>query len=47
MARRAYLDLLMRQPAKWLRASAANPTAHMRPIHIALHRIAIRRKESA
>lgn len=44
MSRRAYLGLLMAQPLDWLVASAANPTAHMRPVHIALHRIAIRRK---
>lgn len=44
MSRRAYFGLLMAQPVEWLLASAANPTAHMRPIHVALHRIAIRRK---
>ena len=43
-ARRAYLALLMRQPAQWLWASLTRPSVGMGAGHIALHKIALRRK---
>jgi len=44
MTKREYLNLAMTMPMAWLKASTANPSASMRPIHITLCRIAIRRK---
>lgn len=43
-ARRAYLNRCLQQPVEWLEQCAANPSKYMRPIHVALIRIAIRRK---
>jgi hypothetical protein len=43
MTKREYLNLCLRQPAWWLSASAANPSPSMRPIHVALIKIALRR----
>lgn len=43
MTKRQYLAGLMTMPASWIRASMADPSPYMRPIHIALHAIALRR----
>ncbi len=43
MTKRAYLALLLRQSPDWIRGSMRNPSQSMRPIHIALHAIALRR----
>jgi hypothetical protein len=39
-----YLELCMTQDSDWLRACAADPSKYMRPIHLALIRIALRRR---
>ena len=44
MTKRAYLDLCMQQSVAWLTKCAASPSHGMRPVHIALVRIALRRK---
>jgi hypothetical protein len=44
MTRRAYLDVLMKMPADLISKSLASPSASLRPVHLALHRIALRRK---
>ncbi len=44
VTKRRYLALCLQQDADWLAACAANPTRYMRPIHVALVRIALRRK---
>lgn len=46
MNRRAYLALALTMPRAWLEACAADPSPHMRPIHAALCRIALRRKSA-
>jgi hypothetical protein len=43
--RRQYLALALAQPVDWLKFCAARPGPYMRPIHVTLIRIAIRRKE--
>lgn len=42
--KRRYFELAMQQPIDWLRASAANPSPYMTPMHVALVRLAVRRK---
>lgn len=42
--KRAYLRICMEQPTAWLIGSCAEPSKYMRPIHVTLARIAIRRK---
>jgi len=42
MTKRQYLALCQQQSAKWLSECAANPSASMKPIHVALVRIALR-----
>ncbi len=44
MTKRQYLDLAMTMPLTWLRESTNDPNPFMRPIHITICRIAIRRK---
>lgn len=44
MTRRTYFNLCMMQSAEWLKSCAASPTAYMRPRHVALVRLALRRK---
>jgi hypothetical protein len=39
-----YFALAMMQSAGWLRECIANPSPRMRPIHIAIIRVALRRK---
>lgn len=46
MTKRAYFNLAMRQRLSWLYACAANPSPAMRPVHVALILLAIRRKEA-
>ena len=43
MSKSEYVRACMEQPAEWLRQCAADPSAHMRPIHVALIRVALRR----
>ena len=43
MRKQTYLATLMHQSPDWIRASMRNPSPSMRPIHIALHAIALRR----
>lgn len=43
--KQTYLRNLTVHSTDWLRASAANPSGHMRPIHVALHLIELRRRE--
>lgn len=47
MKRADYLALCLRQPMKWLERCAAEPGPYMRPRHVALIRVAIRRKSRA
>lgn len=47
MTRRAYLNLCLHQPLPWLEWCAANPGPYMRPRHVALIRLAIRKRERA
>lgn len=47
MTKRQYLELAMRQPIAWLKASAANPGPYMRPRHVLLQRLAARKLERA
>lgn len=44
LSKRAYLNHCLEQPVSWLTSAANNPSPGMRPIHVALCRIAIRRK---
>lgn len=44
MTKSQYLNICMGQPTDWLELCAANPSFGMKPIHIAIVRIAIRRK---
>lgn len=45
MRRAEYFALCMSEPSiQWLAWCAANPTPYMRPRHVALIRLAIRRK---
>lgn len=44
LTKQQYLDALLRQSVTWISGSLASPSPSMRPIHIALHRIALRRK---
>ncbi len=42
--KRAYLKLCMEQDVWWLKGSLENLTPYMRPIHVLLIRLAIRKK---
>ena len=44
MTKREYLYRAMQQDITWLKACAAHPSVYMRPIHVALIKIAVRRK---
>ena len=44
-AKQTYLRALRCQPSAWIADSAANPSKYMRPIHIALHLIELRRRK--
>lgn len=44
MSKRDYLRFCMQQSIDWLHWCASDPSPFMRPIHVALVRIAIRRK---
>jgi hypothetical protein len=44
MTKRKYLAACMSQSVKWLESVAANPSPSMRPIHVALVRLALRYK---
>jgi len=46
MSKRQYLKFCMQQKLDWLYWCATNPSKYMRPIHVALVRIAIRRLEA-
>lgn len=46
MSKRQYLRFCMQQSTNWLYWCATNPSKYMRPIHVALIRIAIRRLEA-
>jgi hypothetical protein len=45
MTNQEYLLAAMAQPLKWLESNVLNPSAKQKPIHIALIKIAIRRKK--
>jgi hypothetical protein len=45
-AKRKYLDLASAQPTDWLVQCMAQPSAHMRPIHVALIALALRNRRS-
>lgn len=45
MTKREYYNLCLVQDLAWLRHCVSNPSAYMRPIHIALMKLAIRNKE--
>ena len=47
MSKQQYLALGLSMPLEWLRDCAARPSPYMRPIHLALVKIAVRRKERA
>lgn len=42
-----YFDLCNRQPSDWLRRSANDPSPSMRPIHVAITRLVLRRRGAA
>ena len=44
MKKQKYLAFLMTLPAAWILASLSQPNKFMRPIDLALHRIALRNK---
>lgn len=44
MSKRDYLRLCERQPLYWLERCVVDPGPYMKPIHVALIRLAIRRK---
>jgi len=44
MTKSKYIELAMKQPIHWLISCANDPSNHMRPIHVKLLKIAIRRK---
>jgi len=44
MNKREYLKIAMGLPLDWLKQCANEPSKHMRPIHIALIRLAIRKR---
>jgi len=44
MNNREYLALINKESTEWIRASMGSPSKYMRPIHIALHAIALRRR---
>ncbi len=46
-SKRSYLALCLAQPLSWLIDCANHPSAEMRPIHVALVRIAVRRNKGA
>ena len=43
MNKQRYLFTLMTMPSNWLRESMKTPTSYMRPMHIALHALALRK----
>lgn len=45
--KRKYFAAAMQQDVKWLTAVAADPSPYMRPIHVALCNLAIRKKGGA
>ena len=44
MTRKQYLNLCQEQTTHWLRQCAENPSTRMRPLHVALIKIALRRR---
>jgi hypothetical protein len=42
--KQTYLRLLSARPTQWLESSARNPSRHMTAVHVALHRIELRRR---
>jgi hypothetical protein len=42
--KQTYLRSLLAQPTDWIEASAANPSAHMTWMHVALHKLELRRR---
>lgn len=42
-SKRLYLSVLLLQSPDWIRGSLGNPTRGMTPVHLALHRLALRR----
>lgn len=44
MTKASYLDLCAQQPLHWLEQCAAHPGPGMTPAHVALVRLAIRRR---
>ena len=47
MTDRRYFEGCMALSAEWLRACLANPSTGMRPVHLALMRLALLRKTGA
>ena len=47
MSKQQYLTRCLSMPLEWLKDCAASPSPYMRPIHLALVKIAIKRKERA
>jgi hypothetical protein len=43
MRKQTYLAILMCQSPDWIIGSMRNPSPSMRPVHVALHAIALRR----
>jgi len=41
-----YLNHLNKESTEWIRASMKSPSTGMRPIHIALHAIVLRRRSA-
>lgn len=44
MTNRAYLSVCMDRTADYLQSSLANPSRYMRPIHLRIIRLALRKK---
>ena len=45
MKKQAYLKLCLSMPLEWLKSCVENPSPYMRPIHSAIIKIAMRRKD--
>ena len=47
MSRKNYLNLLRKQPTRWIVKSMESPSAYMTKTHIALHAIELRNRKGA
>jgi len=47
MSRKNYLNLLRKQPTRWIVKSMESPSVYMTKTHIALHAIELRNRKGA